>query len=178
MAKGSYWVQAKAVNFEDVNLSFDQRSSFCETFTLHLTITPLKSATKLWKQDTEEEFCEGQTYLANQLTLNAVTKGSIVHELSTLNTDVGYFDFSKTSQEGPFIVYFQLDYDQRQEGIAALALSQYDADSSNFRETALYVISDAQSMLLTIVEKGTYAISIQSIASTRKKFQQLGLSDL
>ena len=59
LAKGSYWIRAQAVNFEDVNLSFDQRSSFCETFTLHLTVSPLKSATQLWRADTEEEFCEG-----------------------------------------------------------------------------------------------------------------------
>ena len=87
-----------------------------------------------------------------------------------MNTDVGYFDFTKTSQEGPFLIYFQLDYDQTQEGIMGLALSQYDADSSSFRETALYSLTDSQSMVLRIVEKGTYAISIQSIASTRRKF--------
>ena len=94
------------------------------------------------------------------LTLNEITHGSIVHELSKMNTDVGYFDFSKISSEGPFLVYFQLDYDEKQEGIVGLALSQYDGDSSSFRETALYTLSDSQSMLLTIVEKGTYAISI------------------
>jgi hypothetical protein len=176
LAKGSYWIRAQAVNFEDVNLSFDQRSSFCETFTLHLTVSPLKSATQLWRADTEEEFCEGQTYLANQLTLDEVVRGEITHELSTMNTDVGYFDFSKGQKEGPFLIYFQLDYDPAQEGIVGLALSQYDSDSSSFRETALYSLTDSQSMVLKIVEKGTYAVSIQSIASSRKKFQQLGLS--
>ena len=96
-----------------MNLSFDQRQSFCETFTMHITISSLKSATKVYPKDREEEFCEGQAYLSNQLTLNEMTKGSVVHELSSMNTDVGYFDFSKTAQEGPFLVYFQVDYNMR-----------------------------------------------------------------
>lgn len=106
-----------------------------------------------------------------------MTKGQVVHELSTMNTDVGYFDFSKTTQEGPFLVYFQVDYNMRQEGVVAVALSQYDADSSSFRESALFTLSDSQSTLLTIVERGTYAISIQSIASTPAKYHSIGISD-
>lgn len=80
---------------------------------MHITISSLKSATKVYPKDREEEFCEGQAYLSNQLTLNEMTKGSVVHELSSMNTDVGYFDFSKTAQEGPFLVYFQVDYNMR-----------------------------------------------------------------
>jgi hypothetical protein len=38
-------------------------------------------------------------------------------------------------------------------------------------------LSDSQSTLLTIVERGTYAISIQSIASTPAKFHSIGMSD-
>lgn len=58
----------------------------------------------------------------------------------------------------------------------AVVVSQYDGDLSMFHEVGLYSLSDSQSTVLQIVEKGTYSISIQSIVSTQMKFQQLGMS--
>ena len=42
----------------------------------------------------------------------------------------------------------------------AVVLSEYDKDYSVFTEIALYTVSDSQTVILSIVERGTYAISI------------------
>jgi len=64
LAKGSYWIRAKAIN-EDVLLNFDQRQSFCDTFTMVIGLHPLKAATLNFSPDTEEEFCEEIKPLVN-----------------------------------------------------------------------------------------------------------------
>jgi len=57
-------------------------------------------------------------------------------------------------------------------------LSAYDKDYSTFTEVGLYEVTDSQTVVFQIVERGTYAISIQSIVSTPMKFNQLGISRL
>ena len=74
--------------------------------------------------------------------------------------DVGYFDLTNTSQEGPFLVYFQLDYDQMQEGIVGVILSQFDSESNEFTEVGLYSFAEDSSSLVWIVERNIYAISV------------------
>ena len=64
LAKGTYWIHAKAIN-EDVLLNFDQRETFCDTFTMAITVSPLKSATLTFSPDSEEEFCENMDPLVN-----------------------------------------------------------------------------------------------------------------
>lgn len=169
LAKGSYVINAKAVN-EDVLLNFDQRESFCDTFTMAVTVHPLKLASKSFSPDTEEEFCEDMDPLVNQLQTNGMVRGNLVKELTKYGAEVGYFDFDGRDDEGPFLIYFQLDYDVAQEGVVAVVLSQYDKDYSTFTEVGLYTVSDSQTTILQIVERGTYAVSIQSIVSTSAKF--------
>lgn len=106
-----------------------------------------------------------------------MVRGNLVKELSKFSgAEVGYIDFESSNDEGPFLIYFQLDYDLTQEGVVAVVLSQYDRDYSSFTEIGLYSISDSQTTVLQIVERGTYVISIQSIVSTSAKFGQLGIS--
>lgn len=64
LAAGSYWIHAKAIN-EDVLVNFDQRETFCETFTMVITVNPLKSATLFASSDAEEEMCEDVDPLVN-----------------------------------------------------------------------------------------------------------------
>jgi hypothetical protein len=45
-----------------------------------------------------------------------------------------------------------------------------------WEETGLYTLLDNQSMILRIIEKGVYGISIQPIDSTNLKFQSIALS--
>ena len=52
----------------------------------------------------------------------------------------------------------------------ALVVSEYDKDYAIFEEVDLYEINDSQTILYVILNKGTYAISIQSIVSTPQKF--------
>lgn len=58
----------------------------------------------------------------------------------------------------------------------ALVISEYDKDYSIFTEVDIYEINDSQTILFSILNKGTYAISIQSIVSTPMKFGQMGIS--
>ena len=57
-------------------------------------------------------------------------------------------------------MYFQLEYDVRQEGPLAVVLFKYDKTHSSFEQANLYEAYDGQSTLLQVVPKGTYAISI------------------
>lgn len=86
--------------------------------------------------------------LVNQLKLDGMVRGNLVKELTKYSVEVGYFDFDNSNDEGPFMIYFQLDYDQSQEGIVAVALSQYDKDASLFTEVGLYTLADGQSTIL------------------------------
>jgi hypothetical protein len=62
-----------------------------------------------------------------------------------------------------------------QEGAVALVLSLFDKDLNDFAEVDVFTMSDQQSSILTIVQGGTYTLSIQPIASTQNKFGKLGL---
>ena len=108
-----------------------------------VTMHPVKSATKLFSPDSEEEFCENPDPLVNQLKKDGMVRGNLVKELTKYSAEVGYFDFDSSDMEGPFMIYFQLDYDMSQEGTVALVLSQYDSDYSTFSEIGLYTLADS-----------------------------------
>ena len=110
LSKGSYWINAKAIN-EDVLLNFDQRESFCDTFTMVVTVNPIKQATKTLNTNTNEDYCEEMDPLVNVLTTDGMVRGNLVKEMTKYSAEVGYFDFENNDMEGPFMVYFQLDYD-------------------------------------------------------------------
>lgn len=105
-----------------------------------------------------------------------MVRANLTREMTSYGAEVGYFDFDNTDQEGPFMVYFQLDYDVSQEGVMAVVVSEYDKDYAIFTEVSLYEINDSQTTVYTILNKGTYSISIQSIVSTPQKFGQIGIS--
>ena len=104
-------------------LNMDQRISFCETFKMMITMHPTKSADKIFPQDIEEEFCGDMDPLVNQLKTNSMVRGHLVRELTKYGAEVGYFNFDNSDEEGPFMVYFDLDYDLSQEGVVAVTLS-------------------------------------------------------
>ena len=52
-----------------------------------------------------------------------MVRANLTRELTQYGAEVGYFDFDSTDQEGPFMVYFQLDYDISQEGVMAIVVS-------------------------------------------------------
>ena len=105
LTKGNYWIMAKAVN-EDVLLNFDQRLSFCETFTMVVTVSPVKTATKIYDPNTDENFCEEQDPLVNQLKKDGMVRGNLVKDLTKYEAEVGYFDLESDGSEGPFLIYF------------------------------------------------------------------------
>ena len=74
------------------------------------------------------------------------------------------------------MVYFQLDYDISQEGPVGVVLFQYLTEEMIWQEAGLFTVSDNQSMVLKVVEKGVYGISIEPIDSTKLKFESIALS--
>ncbi len=90
---------------------------------MFVEVHPVKTATKLLNMDREEGYCESIDPLKNSLRLDALVRGDLVREITDFGTEVGYFDFENHNQVGPFMVYFQLDYDVTQEGIMAVVLS-------------------------------------------------------
>ena len=72
-----------------------------------------------------------------------MVRANLTREMTQYGAEVGYFDFDNKDEEGPFMVYFQLDYDVSQEGVMALVVSEYDKDYSIFEEVDLYEINDS-----------------------------------
>lgn len=182
LSEGSYVIQVKSVTSENTEESFDIKEVLCDQFTLGLTVSPTTSAKHKWLQDTTDTAeCETTEEMPKQLAVGALTKGSFNLEMTTMVSTVSYFDLNSKAgikmQEGPFMVYFQLDYDMHQEGPLAVVLFKFDKGAGTFEELGLFESQDGQSMIFKIVEKGTYAVSIQSIASTSQKFTQKGLND-
>ena len=177
LEKGTYWVTAKALSFEDVNVDFDTRQNFCETYFLSMTVSPTKSAvTPYFHSQQEEEYCESTVELPQKLLMNTLKRGEFVSDLSKLEMHVSYYDFTNEQTEGPYLLYFQLEYDFRQEGPVGVVLSVYDKEGLTWKETALYQLSDGESHIMKVVEKGIYGVSIQPIASDIKKFGNMGVS--
>lgn len=92
LTAGSYWINSKAIN-EDVLMNFDQRESFCDTFTMVVTVHPIKQATKVMNLRPDEELCEEVDPLVNSLTTDGMVQGKLVREISKYGAEVGYFDF-------------------------------------------------------------------------------------
>ena len=68
--------------------------------------------------------------------------GQLVSEINSQSMQVMNFDTTYASSQGPFLFYFQLDYDMAQEGVVGVVLSQYNTESRSFREVALYEMLD------------------------------------
>lgn len=87
-------------------------------------------------------------------------QGNLTYAVSANTVDVAYLDL-KSNGEGPFMFFFQIQYDPRILGVVALSLSKYDTDTSTFEQAALYrTPQDGVTQLLTVVDTGTYAIGI------------------
>lgn len=89
-----------------------------------------------------------------------IKHGQFVADLSSKNMVVSYFDFTTEGTQGPYLIYFQLDYEIRQEGPVALVLSKYLQEEMIWAEVGLYTLLDNQSTVLRVIEKGVYGISI------------------
>ena len=57
--------------------------------------------------------------------------GNLTYQVSANTVDVTYLDL-KSSGEGPFMFFFEIQYDPRILGVVALSLSKYDTDTSTF----------------------------------------------
>ena len=51
--------------------------------------------------------------------------------------DVAYLDL-KGDGPGPFVFFFQIQYDPRITGVVAVSLSEYNNEETTFRQSALW----------------------------------------
>ena len=68
------------------------------------------------------------------------------------------FDLSE-----PSLLYFQLDFDQSQEGLIALVLSAYDSEMHSFTEISRYTQTENQVLVVETLPAGSYGLSVQPI---------------
>ena len=100
------------------------------------------------------------------MTSARLEHGTFITEVNSLAMQVATVELHDSQN----LLYFQLDYDMRQEGPWALVLSSYDASYRLFKELAVSNLIENQATILQVVPKGTYAISVQPIASDQHKF--------
>lgn len=123
------------------------------------------------------QVCETDITLGEHLSIGSHQNGKISVEFGTQDSDVAFFDTSKQSVEGPFLVYFSMQFDQRQEGIMGLVLSKYDSDAMLFMEQEIFRVQDGLAQISTLVDEGVYTVSLLPIASTLRKFDFMGITE-
>ena len=89
-----------------------------------VTINPLHMATDTFKPNSDEDFCEeASRALPLMLQKDGLSHDTVTRELMKYGSEVAYFDFESQDEEGPFLIYFQLNYDISQEGVVAVVIS-------------------------------------------------------
>jgi len=143
----------------------------CEAYHIGLSVSPIKDSATF----PIGEGCLDSHFLPEHLTFDEVKAGKVAYPLSESTVDVAYLDL-KGDGEGPFLFFFQVQHDPRDVGVIGVSLSQYDQETSSFKQAALYGSpQDGIAQLFTVVESGTYAIGIQTLTSTETVFRTGGL---
>ena len=138
----------------------------CESYQMGLTVTPIKESGK-HPMNVE---CQNNEYMIEHLKFDELTKGKLTYPVSESTIDVGYINL-KDDGEGPFIIQFSLQYDPRVLGVIGVSLSQYDEETSNFRQSSLWrTPQDGLTQVMAVVEGGVYAIGIQTLTNTEQMF--------
>ena len=81
--------------------------------------------------------CYESQYIPEHLKFDELHEGRLAYPISENTVDVAYIDL-KADGEGPFLFFFQVQYDPRVLGVVGLSLSQYQQDTSTFKQSALY----------------------------------------
>lgn len=77
--------------------------------------------------------------MGNKLEFGKYMHGQLTYNTGTNLIDTSYISL-ETQGEGPFFIYYQLNYDMQYEGEIALALHKYDKATTSFEENQLYVL--------------------------------------
>jgi len=128
----------------------------CEAYQVGLSATPIKESAR----ESITETCQQSHYIPEHLKFDEVKTGKLSYPLQENTVDVAYLDL-KNDGEGPFLFFFQIQHDPRDIGIVGLSLSQYDQETTTFKQAALWQSpQDGITQIFTVVESGTYAIGI------------------
>jgi len=128
----------------------------CEAYQIGLSISPIMESAAF----AENEDCLDSHYLPEHLAFDEVQGGRLAYPVSESTVDVAYIDF-KGDGEGPFLFFFQIQYDPQVLGVMGLSLSKHDSETSAFNQAALYRSpQDGVTQILAVVEAGTYAVGI------------------
>lgn len=130
LSKGSYLLRLMGSEVTGPGTRLMPR---CEAYSLGLTVTPLKNSAK----EPLHAECPSPAYIPEHMKFDEHVSGQLWYPLSESTVDVAYLDLKKDG-EGPFIFHFSLQYDPRVLGVLGLSLSQYDQESSSFKQSSLW----------------------------------------
>ena len=77
---------------------------------------------------------------------------------------------TESQGEGPFLFYFQANYDASYEGTLGIGLYKYDKERLAFEEVKLMDVGEQNSWMVAMIEEGTYVVQIQSLTNTVDKY--------
>lgn len=138
---------------------------------MFVSVHPLKSSDEELQ---DEVLCESQINLPANLENHKLVHGKLISEINSLSMQVTSINTEESKSQGPYLLYFQLDYDMEQEGVLGLVLSRYDTDLRTFKEIGMYSLMEGQAQIVEVIQKGSYVLSVQPIASTKRKFGSIG----
>jgi hypothetical protein len=143
----------------------------CEAYHVGFSVTPVKESASTAIGDD----CPNSHYMQEHLAFDEVKTGKLAYPTAQNTVDVAYLDL-KSDGEGPFLFFFQIQHDPREVGVLGLSLSQYDQETTSFKQAALWSSpQDGIAQVFTVVESGTYALAIHSLTSTGTVFRTGGL---
>lgn len=101
------------------------------------------------------------------MAFDEVKEGKLTYSAGSNMVDVAYLD-TKAQGEGPFIFFFQIQYDPRISGILGISLSEYDNERTVFSQAALWrTPQEGVVQLMASVRSGTLAVGIQTLSNSK-----------
>lgn len=123
---GEYQIKVQAFDRPGVHSRVMPR---CEAYQVHVVADPL------YKQHAHSHLgdeCPRDQFIPEHLVYDEVKNGSLAYPLRENTVDVAYIDL-KADGEGPFLFFFEVQYDVQIAGVVGLSLSQYDQEKVVFK---------------------------------------------
>lgn len=158
LSPGMYMILFQADEKTDMKEVFQRNDPRCDAVLLSLSISPMTK-----QQDSYKE-CAQTSLLDTTLDYDKLTKGTVTFDTNTTISASTYINLADRN-EGPFLMYFSLEYDMRQEGPIAIILSKYSDDKTKFKEEAIFYMQEGSSQMFHVMDAATYVITIESLQS-------------
>lgn len=123
---GSYMIKLQGFEINGANERIQPR---CDAYHIDFKVLPLVEHRKGYALD---EICMDTHFLPEKMLFDEVKSSTMKYHASQSVVDVAYVNLQGDG-EGPFIFYFQIQYDPRMSGVIAVSLSEYDNENTKFR---------------------------------------------